>query len=359
MYKDSNGQVTKVLDDGDIYHVTIVDSDGSERTVTLQGGSISEALAVASGTGMTQSQMNNLMVASGLWYEEGKAWYAREERGRYVPGITEKPGIPETATKTETSILDNVLGNLKKALSGINDAVRESAASLKDAFGALSNRIKSGINSLVERFSRPEQSRTVENQDSTDSYMTVPGGDSLSFYQKIMNSEIAEQYSYETNNAYMCNTYVRDTVLREYGRDVYNMIFQGKDENTNAMFNSFKDNPNLERLDPNIYSIAAIQNMADSGNLILMIYQNLTPNESGHIAFVGNSGLTLSTVPAINDLEGRTGSRVLSPEQLVLVQAGSFTGNTSINYGTNGWRSEKVRNSLLTNNLYFYVLKKR
>jgi len=87
IYKDKVGNITKVLDDGDILHATIVDADGSERTVALQGGSITAALAVIAANGMTKEQMNDLMVASGLWYEEGKAWYAKEDRGKYFqPG---------------------------------------------------------------------------------------------------------------------------------------------------------------------------------------------------------------------------------------------------------------------------------
>jgi hypothetical protein len=348
MYKDSNGQVTRVLDDGDIYHVTIVDSDGSERTVTLQSGSISAALAAAAGNGMTKQQMNDLMIESGLWYEEGRSWYAREERGRYVPDL---------AVEMETG--NSSPDSLRGLLSHIDEVVRRGVTGLRNAFDSLSESIKKGIESLLARFSNPEQPQARENQDSQDSYMSVPGGDSLSFYQKIMNSATAEQYSYAQNNLYMCNTYVRSMIMQEYGSDVYNLIFQGKDENTNAMFDSFRNNPNLERLDPQVYSISAIQNMADSGNLILMIYKNLTPGASGHIAFVGNSKLTMSTVPAINGLEGRTGSQVLGPDQLVLVQAGTYTGNTLINYGTNGWRIPEERASLLMNNLYFYALKRR
>jgi hypothetical protein len=295
------------------------------------------------------------MVESGLWYEEGRAWYAREERGRYVPGVTGTINSAEAKPENSVSMIDR----LKATLSGVKETAQGAFTRMKNGIRSTFRSITNGIASFFDRSSKQEQPHASENHDTQNNYMTVPGGDSLSFYQKIMTPETATGYSYEVNQEYMCNTYVRDMILAEYGRETYDLIFQGRSENTNAMFESFKNNPNLEKLDPNVYSIQTIQNMADTGTLILMIYQNRTPGESGHIAFVGNSSLKLFTVPAIARLEGRTGRQVIDADQLILVQAGSFAGNTTINYGTNGWRNKEERGRLLKDDLYFYALKKR
>ena len=120
------------------------------------------------------------------------------------------------------------------------------------------------------------------------------------------------------------------------------------------MFNSFMNNPNLQRLDADIENIQAV---ADTGALVIMIYKNKNPKESGHIAFVGNSNLKLYTDPAIPRLQGKTGKTLDAVERLVLVQAGKFSGTTSIVFGTNEWRKQK--NKLLSNWLYFYTVKRK
>jgi hypothetical protein len=66
----------------------------------------------------------------------------------------------------------------------------------------------------------------------------------------------------------------------------------------------------------------------------------------------------MSTLPSIPDLEGKKGT-TLQSHQLVLVQGGTYTGVTSINYGTNGWRDPTERIALLNNNLYFYTVRRK
>jgi hypothetical protein len=295
--------------------------------------------------------MNDLMVASGLRYEESRAWYAKEERGRYTPGLSDE------AHRAEYESEAGFFNGVKKVLANIRDGVVETAEGIGQALRSVPSIVEGAFKKLISIFPEPEQNPETEINSSP--YMSVPGGDSLNFYNQIMNPVIAKQYSYETNKQYMCNAYVRDMIQERYGQEVYDMIFQGKSENTNAMFDSFLNNPNLTRLDPESYSISAIQKMADAGTMVLMIYKNLTPGESGHIAFVGNSRLKLFTEKPIPSLEGKTGRDVISLDQLILVQAGTYTGNTIINYGTNDWGKEKKREGLLRNNLYFYALKKR
>jgi hypothetical protein len=92
-----------------------------------------------------------------------------------------------------------------------------------------------------------------------------------------------------------------------------------------------------------------------------MIYQNPNPPESGHIAFVGNSNLTLFSVRPIERYQNRKGTSLGSDFLPVLVQAGEYTGVTSIVYGTNKWlhdsddkRYSTYRDYLLTKKLHFY-----
>jgi hypothetical protein len=152
-------------------------------------------------------------------------------------------------------------------------------------------------------------------------------------------------------------------VLQRYGQEVYDKIFQGKYENTNAMFDSFKTNPNMERI--NTKNMEEIQRMADQGQLILLIYQNPKPPDSGHIAFVGNSNLTLFSDNPIEWQQGKKGTDLNASKYWpILVQAGTYTGVTSVNFGTNGWlaksedrRYNTHRDYLLEEKLYFYRVK--
>jgi hypothetical protein len=143
------------------------------------------------------------------------------------------------------------------------------------------------------------------------------------------------------------------------------MIFQGRMENTNTMFESFRENPNLERLDPAVYSIEDIQAMANSGILVLMIYQNSTPQQSGHIAFIANNNARLFTVPdkAIypNGLEPHQNiyGTDLSSIELTVAQAGVYSGFASIRFATNGWMDQRTRDNLCKTSLYFYTVKRR
>jgi len=353
MYIDKDEKVTKVLDDGDIYHATIVEADGSERTAALQGGSITADLASIAGNGMTREQMNDLIVKPGQWDEEGKAWYAKEDQGKYIPS--------EESVNNESGGLGASLTDLRGKVTGLVNYAKDTVFSLVGKIKNKAGDIISGINNLLGFNPKP---LTPDIQADINGYLSVPGGkgNSIDFFNEIMNKEIAAEYSYDNKKTYQCNEYFRNVISKNFGAEVYNMIFEGKNENTNAMFDSFKNNQNLQRLDPAVYSIKAIQDLADSGTLVFMIYKNtiINPNTEkpydGHIAFVGNSNLTLYTVPSIPDLQNTSGKNLIKKDQLVLVQAGVKTGVTSIIWGTNGWNAD--REKLLNNYLYFYTVKR-
>jgi hypothetical protein len=118
--KDKDGNVTKVLDDSDRENVTIVEADGTERKVKLRTGSVSGAIAIAVGNGMTPEQMNKITVRSGLDWTEEKGWYAKDENAKYTVPVTK-------VTSSQSSFLDQI----KEWSSGAVNQVGNWLTSLK------------------------------------------------------------------------------------------------------------------------------------------------------------------------------------------------------------------------------------
>jgi hypothetical protein len=163
----------------------------------------------------------------------------------------------------------------------------------------------------------------------------------------------------KNNNHYQCNRFFKDMIKSKFGNDgqiLHDLIYQGNGGNTNTLFEAFKTNDNLEQLHPSAYSIQDIQGLANRGTLVLMIYKNNTGD--GHIAFVGNDNMKLSTVTNIAGYEDKIAKNKLSDNELVLVQAGHHIGTASIIYGTNGWTDPDTRKGLIENSLYFYRVRR-
>jgi hypothetical protein len=98
-----------------------------------------------------------------------------------------------------------------------------------------------------------------------------------------------------------------------------------------------------------------------------LIYQNTEPGQSGHIAFIANSGLTLTTLEKLSDFEGKRGDAINRKLYWPIVaQAGKYTGIASIVFATNGYNglSEEegvtvpTRSILLRDSLYFYRVRR-
>jgi hypothetical protein len=82
--KDANGNVVQVLDDGDRAHATIVDAEGNiERVADLDTTSLTGQLAAIVGNGMSKERMNQIMMASGLDYNDVEKWFAKDG-GKYL-----------------------------------------------------------------------------------------------------------------------------------------------------------------------------------------------------------------------------------------------------------------------------------
>jgi hypothetical protein len=243
IYKDEQGNVTQVLYDGDYTHATIVEADGTETTVALDPGSVRTALAKAVGNGMDPMDMQDIMIKSGLGYnDETKHWFAEDKRAIYTP-----PSQNFEAAQTEEALYAGIFGE-----------------------GWVS---------------------------------------------------------------------------------------------ANDLFDRFKTNPNLERIAISKVSMEEIQAMADNGALILLSYQDPNPKKHGHIAFIANSRLTLSTSWHSSSPEplheGKRGTEINHDDFWpVVAQSGVYTGITSTLYATTGYRDPDIRSRLLRESLYFYTVKR-
>ena len=149
-----------------------------------------------------------------------------------------------------------------------------------------------------------------------------------------MTRDVAYEYK-AVNGISQCTSFVADTLDEHFGRDTFLRVFPTGVKGAKDTFLEWMENPNLIRLHPKDYSISDIQDLADSGYLVLMAYYY--PENAGHVAFVGQSDLKLFTFPAIRGLEGKPGTQMHSSYFPVMVQAGTYTGITSMVYATNGW----------------------
>ena len=127
---NENGYVDKVLWDNDYTNVTIVEADGTERTLSLQAGSLRAALAAAVGNGMDPMQMQRVMLASGLRFsEETNKWYALNQSAVYEPPVQSTVSLPK-------------LGFLQKAGTTVTDAYNTAKKGFSNILNKLINRDK-------------------------------------------------------------------------------------------------------------------------------------------------------------------------------------------------------------------------
>jgi hypothetical protein len=373
--KDKDGKVVKVLYDGEYTRATVVEADESETSGDITvGSSLSAALAEFVGNGMTQEAMNRIMAESGLDFDtEKRIWYATDESGVYVPPVQQ----PEEASSAAEETVENTQNfwqgltvMAEDLMNTAKEGVSEIAGELKEGFARLKQGANSLINQIKNRLFSPEEATVIDqliSDNTTSDYATIPGGDSYAFWTSFMTKEIIDKYKHVDGGPYYCNKFVQDLIRDHYGENFYTSIFDNGWDETNVLFEKFKTNPVLEQIDTTKTSMENIQAMADNGSLILVIYKNHLGG-SGHIAFVANSRLTLSTIPVIKSIEGKQGTEISRNEYWpILAQAGSYTGITAIVYATNGYNGydpkedpkDKIpfRSRLLLEYLHFYRVK--
>ena len=149
-----------------------------------------------------------------------------------------------------------------------------------------------------------------------------------------MTPEIAYRYR-AIDGRSQCTAYVADVLKSRFGDEVFEKVFPDGVKGSNQTFIDWANNRSLVRLSPEEYTIDDIQKLVNDGYLVLMAYY--FPEIAGHVAFVGNRALKLFTIPPISDLEGRSGKDLGRSYLPVMVQAGTYTGITSMVYATNGW----------------------
>jgi hypothetical protein len=322
-----------------------------------------------------------LMINAGMKYDER---IAGDIRSRYWTGNKKLPLNMQLVMRNVGSIIAAPVSERYSEQKSIENSSKSWLTVAKENVSAffdyLGENIEKGINIVRGWFSglkpklHPDSSEMtldnpLESLINTKGKVLVPNGNSLDFFRNIITEDIMKLYKAEAEldaagKEYLntfCANFVRDTIKRELGKDIYDSIFGGKIEDTNTMFESFKNNPNLERIPITDYDdLSTIQDLADNGILVLVVIKN--NSGKGHIAFVGHSDMVYNTIydPSSNkpEYEGMNLSS-LPKHHLTVVQAGTYTGTTSIRYTTTGWNTDTIRKNLLKDNMYFYTVKGR
>jgi hypothetical protein len=164
-------------------------------------------------------------------------------------------------------------------------------------------------------------------------YTTLPTNPD-DFWSQVMTREVAVDFQ-AVGGVTQCNRYVAYVLEEAFPEEVYTRVFPQGLRGANQTFLDWAENPHLHRLHPEEFSINEIQNLANKGYLILMAYY--FPGVAGHVAFVGSRDLQMFTIPPLKDFEGKTGLDLPGPYLPVMVQAGTYTGITTMVYATNGW----------------------
>ena len=358
---DAHGKVARVIDDGDYDHINVFDVGGKQqRSVAYTRGeslvnailSGAEGLPAGRRGDADWERVNRAMVTSGLDWDEKSGWYA----------------------KTDQAKADSV-----KAIEERNGRERSVLFSLKRIGSSITNNVKHTINMTKNRVSSFVAGLQIGTR-MLNSEM-VPG-ESLEFWDSVMTQAVAENYKDSDKNGPQCNRYVGDVIKNKFGDDLFNKILPNGMITANEMYDQFAANSNLTAIDisGNNYSLSKVQAMANKGALILMVYKNPDPTQSGHVGFVAHSGVRMFSVPQEYTRRDGTLSSIpqfgygydqkLGDNSVILSQAGVITGNVTIAWGTNDWNSEQpieynnhkystYRHYLLDNFVKFYTVNKR
>lgn len=190
-----------------------------------------------------------------------------------------------------------------------------------------------GLSDTPGDFQGAEEATTTPVLPDATGYYRLPFDGPL-FWMGAMTSDIAYRYR-AIDGISQCALFVDDVITEYFGDQLFSQIFPDGLKSANDTFLDWIDNPALIRLSPDDFTIPEIQELADAGYLVLMAYY--FPDIAGHVAFVGHSSLSLFTYPPIDSLEGKRGTQMDDTFFPVMVQAGTYTGVTSMVFATNGW----------------------
>ncbi len=100
--KDANGKVVKVQDDGDRNNITVVSATGEIIKVKRNQLTLSEQIAQINGDepSVGKDAMSQVMIESGLYYNDRDKWHVKTNEGRYTPTYLDYmyPGIIQKET---------------------------------------------------------------------------------------------------------------------------------------------------------------------------------------------------------------------------------------------------------------------
>jgi hypothetical protein len=355
--KGKDGSILKIENDNS-NDITFVDERGNVTSVSVYEGG-SRTGFIASQLGLEDGPAASDMLANAGYTYNSKTGLFEGTNPKQAFDITGQTELPIGPVKT---------GNwLTNGITSIKNGIKGGLGVVKGGLNAVSNSAQLWYNSLkMDRY--------------INGFEKVPG-DSLDFWNSNMTRSDAENYSEEKNNGVpQCNIYLEDTIKAAYGEEMYTKVFPNGLERANDLARQFADNPNLQAIDTSKYSMEEIQAMADRGSLIIMAYESPKSGQSGHVAFVANSGVAMFSAPAYH--VQAVGTIVYLPqsgygynqssqyEWPILSQAGTLTGNVTMNWGTNGWNStdkppvinnksyNSYREYLLDNYVSFYLIKK-
>jgi hypothetical protein len=323
---------------------------------------------------------------AGVLKEEGyqKMQDARRAVAHAAAGLVESF---EAIRETDPGLFDSLMSGLESLMEDAKDFGRSVYEGIKDigkwVFSWLPwNNARQGT--------AVQETQVVTSAEYGSGYVTVADNitnykDILAFYEALgataRNDIYVGKYTgekivvngkeYDKNDTF-CNIFLYEMIKNHFGEELVKIIIPTWPQRANDLCDTFAGNTNLERMEvrtdteanTNI-DLRYIQNKADEGELIIVAFK-VTGGTSGHVAFVGPSGLTINArTPLdaedryINPHQNEIASTVINDISLVIVHAGTYSGVTGISRGTNGWSDLATRNSLLENSIRFYRVKKR
>ena len=221
-----------------------------------------------------------------------------------------------------------------------------------------------GIGNLFSKNNITKDIEVSAIESLMDIALMVPE-DSSSFWKDEMTRDMAYKWSTENPENHgnpQCLSYLKNLFSRRFSS--YSNIFNKIDKEKNLLEN-WQINPNLIPLLPKDFSVADRQDLSDQGVLVLMTYDNPNKKQDDHFAALGNSGLTLFSIPtkwydeSADKIRKNPNQNIIAntrnQQYPILVQAGTYTGVITIPYGMNYWTGDFFTES---DTVRFYAVRK-
>lgn len=148
---DETGNIVEVKDDGDDSILTLVDEEGNIKSVTMNDNtSLTGQIARLSQTNQTKSDINGIMVDSGLDFDKNKGWYAKTADGQYKVGQN-VPDFQEMYRKVEVSLSEDAKSITARDITVFQEEI-ETALGLPHTACAIASVIMATDTFLLENY---------------------------------------------------------------------------------------------------------------------------------------------------------------------------------------------------------------